>query len=255
MSSASVRNLTVAAEPLRAEVINPIPAKNNRRVVRLAQNHADLCRVFERDPVVRCVYGPALLSLKINSSTITAVPDTSSEMLWETSVPTRTKLVRLLVEIEAVSCRRIRCSREMTNGGRSAGFSAEHRYFLMVPLALQLLPLRAACPRSPRAPDIRFRVPLVSIVTAAVLPHEAERTVMFIDTAGVVYGVRPYAAVYYSPFYAGWYGGWYGFGFGWGWPGWYPYRCTRSPLPAPCGYATPTRIRASGSGRARPRST
>jgi hypothetical protein len=66
---------------------------------------------------------------------------------------------------------------------------------------------------------------LISIVTVAALPHEAEaqrRVVRRPSSRGVVvYAARPYYPLYYSPFYSGWYGGWYGPGW-YGWNG-YPY--------------------------------
>ena len=68
-------------------------------------------------------------------------------------------------------------------------------------------------------------VSLMSIVTVAALPHEAEaqrRVVRHPSSRGVVVYARPYYPVYYSPFYAGWYGGWYGPGW-YGWNSWYPY--------------------------------
>ena len=69
---------------------------------------------------------------------------------------------------------------------------------------------------------------LLSIVTVAALPHEAEaqrHVGPHPSSRAVVVYSRPYYPFYYAPFYAGWYGGWYGgWGPGWyGWNGWYPY--------------------------------
>jgi hypothetical protein len=94
----------------------------------------------------------------------------------------------------------------------------------MVPLAFQLLGKRSACPRRFLLLRTIVSVSLMSIVTVAALPHEAEaqrRVVRHPSRGGVVYA-RPYYPVYYSPFYAGWYGGWYGPGW-YGWNSWYPY--------------------------------
>jgi hypothetical protein len=75
---------------------------------------------------------------------------------------------------------------------------------------------------------------VVSIVTVALLPHEAEaqRRVVHHPSGRVVYA-HPYYPRYYSPFYAGWYGGWYGLGW---YGGWYPYGFY-GPYYPPYGYA------------------
>ena len=60
-------------------------------------------------------------------------------------------------------------------------------------------------------------VSLLTLLTPAALPLEAEaqrRAARRASPRRVVYvAARPYYPVYYSPFYSGWYG----------WPGWYPY--------------------------------
>jgi PEGA domain-containing protein len=109
--------------------------------------------------------------------------------------------------------------------GRISRNSLKHRDFRMVPLAFQLLPSHGACLRRSLVLRTIVSASLISIVTAAALPHNAEaqrRVVRRPSSRGVVVYARPYYPVYYSPLYSGWYGGWYGPGW-YGWNGWYPY--------------------------------
>jgi hypothetical protein len=95
----------------------------------------------------------------------------------------------------------------------------------MVPLAFQLLQWLCACQRRSSVLRSIVSVSLLSIVTAAALPHEAEaqrRVFRRPSSRVVVFAARPYYPVYYSPVYSGWYGGWYGPGW-YGWNGWHPY--------------------------------
>jgi hypothetical protein len=93
------------------------------------------------------------------------------------------------------------------------------------PLAFQLLRCPGACQRRSLVFRTFVSASLITIVTAAALPHEAEaqrRVVRRSPSRSVVVFARPYYPLYYSPFYAGWYGGWYGPGW-YGRNGWYPY--------------------------------
>jgi PEGA domain-containing protein len=128
----------------------------------------------------------------------------------------------------------------MTNGGGSNTLSSGTALFLYGSAGTSIAPFTRRLPTEVVVLRTFVSVSLVSIVTAAVLPHEAEAQGRHVHGhGGVVYGVRPYYPVYYSPFYAGWYGGWYGFGLGWGWPGWYPYGYY-GPYYPPYGYDDPT---------------
>ncbi len=66
---------------------------------------------------------------------------------------------------------------------------------------------------------------LLTILTTAALPADAEAQRRAVRRTfvrrPVVHVARPYYPVYYSPFYGGWYAGWYGAGW-YNWHGWYP---------------------------------